>query len=952
MGKNLYDDAPPVGNLYDNAPQVSEDGFTSAPAEGTAKPSGRQSLPGKVIQAALEGTAGTAASLINMPRGLLIDPAAKSLRGLMAIPKGPEAVKKATDYTPAEMARLISGTGGLAGLLTGGAASRLEEPLVAALGNKAGMTATGALAGAAGAGADATVRTTAETGRPQIGPIAGATAFGGAAGGIAGRFLGRQDPELRANFPRAANPFSAPTDRIQALDTGAVPPATLGPTPFRAEPQGPMAPPSTQAAGPFAHLEMGPGRTIAHMLDEQATRAATIPARSIENLRTAGLDKLDPSDRMALGRLLDGQKVEPAAIKDVAAVKKAFDAVRQETAPIIPAMRAAGGKVGSIEQYYPRVPMPTDALAKGLPRQQMIEALPHRIPGGVTPEEAKALVDDYREFTDSGGTRGGQLIVNAMNKVIEAGKSAKATASQARAATQMGTFASELEAERAASHEMYGSPAAPPTVPKAGEVTTPAGGISLKQLQQSLSHSTNPKSSNLDYSRTPLGSLFYDPDPVRAIPQYLTSAHDRLSAAQVFGPNNEHVNAEFDKIPHPAANRLARQQFLAARGAAEVPDAGLAPLASTLRAGGSHLMTPLSSVRNLTQGANTALVTSPGATARSYLNLPKSYAQGRGSGAVGEHALQGFVEQMGGEKGATGSYLKNIGMTGTENVNRAGSSGAAGGAGNYAQSMVDALKGKNAAFAQGELSRLHVRPEDIVDGKLTQHGLDRASYWATRRSQFVMSPADLPSMLTTSELGRTVGQFKPFSILQGKMLAKETLDRLRSPVPGDRARGLRNLAILATIYPALGEVSADTRAALRNAVPTAMGKRPVSKLFERAQKPTDAIDRLQQNASEMGGIGAASDFFQSLDFNPLEYVAGPSLSQGTRVLGDLNTLAKKGKLPNSEKRRLARLLPYVGWAAQDVLVPKKGQKGGGGSSQSAAQPSGEPNLYDNAPPVQ
>lgn len=924
MAGNPFDEEP-TGNPFDS-PRGPDVLGTVAPAVQAFT-----GVPSALVKPAVEGVAGTAASLMDIPRALVIDPLTKSAKIIAAIPKGEEATRQAGEYTPEEQRRLISGLGGAAGFAAGGPAMRLAGPLEALLGRKGAATAAGALAGTLGAGTDAALRArlssaspTQPLGQPNDPSTLGAVAFGAGAGGILARLFGAADPELAKNFPRSANPFSAPTERIRALDTGAEPPASLGPTPYRAMPQGPPAPANLEAAGPFAHLEMGPGRTIAHMIEEQQTRAATKAARAIQNIGDAGTADLGLKDRMALGQMLDGQPVD-TPLQNPQGVKAAFDAIRKETQPIIPAMRQAGADVGQISQYYPRMPVPADALATGAKRAEMAYILPKRIPG-LKPEEALPLIDDWRKFIDSGGKEGGELVVDAYNRVQAAAKAGKVP--------QLGTSWAELEAERAA--QGTAAPGAQAAAPEAKSIT-------LKQLRRMMAGSSNPKFSNIDFSR--VGSMFYDPDPVTALPRYLSGAHDRVASAQVFGPANEHFEAQVARLPGRAAQDLARGQFLAARGAAEVPDAGLQGIGRALRSGGSYLMSVPSAMRNLTQGGNTGLTTDLLRTGLAYADLPAGYRAGLGAGATGEHALQGFVQSLGGEAGSSGGYLKGIGMTGTETVNRSGASGAASGKGigfdltkvkGYAQHMADLATGRRAPtmaerlagqgpeFARGELSRMFVRPEDIgPNGKLTQEGIDRAAYWITRRSQFVMNPADLPSLLTTSELGRTAGQFKPFSILQNRMMVKETLDRLRSPVPGDRARALRNLAILATVYQGLGEGSANARAAFRNAVPTLAGKRPLSRIFERAQPPKSFLDRLVQNQSEMGGIGAASDFFGSLDYTPSEYLAGPAPSQAVRVLADVKKLGEGGNLSDSEKRRLVRLAPYIGPPLQDIAVPRK-----------------------------
>lgn len=908
---------------------TSTDGFQAAEADVASPPNYTQSLGGKAIEAGIRGIAGTAASLANVPRAFLVDPLAKTVAGVAAIPKGPEAVTKATTYTPQEQERLISGAGGLLGLITGDLAMPAVGPLakMAGLGPKAAATATGAVAGGLAGLNDAATRSVLH-GKVDVPSMVGGAGAGLAGGAFLGRMFGTMDPRLTELYPRSANPFSAPLERLAALDTGAQAPATLGPVPFRPKPldlpssPGPVAPRVPEgtadafsrlralgsvpaqpqpAAGPFDYLGMGPGRTLAHMARERTTEATTGAARAIENVHQSGLGDLSSGDRILLHRMMQqaeqapkpaiGPKIgtstaeleaerqaggemfgnpagKPPAPKvplvqwsdfeNPALAKQALARTQAELRPIIPAFRKAGGQAGEVPNFYPRVDAPLELLAspKSPVRRDVAQNLV-AMGGAKNDAEAQQAIDAFVRF---------RIQPN--------------------------------DADAAILHRTYA---------QAGIPTTTAG------LRKSLTARPDPLVPSLVFQRGEVPNLFYDPDPARAIPAYLEGAHHALASARTFGPEmasagqlGRHAEAQLARIADPMAQQLARHQLLSALGAAEAKDPGFATAAGNVaRQGASTLMSPLTAMRNTTQGPSGSLLTTDlPSVLKAYAKIGDSYAQGRGAGAVGEHALQGFVGNLGGGN-FTERYLKGIGMTASENLNRATSSGSGIA---YAQKMVKQLLSPNLnkrAFAQAELSRMGVRPEDVVAGRLTPHGMDRAAYTNTRASQFVMDPGDLPSVLTTSEPGRLAGQYKGFPILQAKLLARETIDRLRSPVPGDKARALRNLAILGTVYPLMGEASADLRAGAKNLPATLAKKRPLAKLFERSQPPKTVLARILQNEQEMGGVGVLSDALQSLDYTPTEYATGPAVARGLRIVQALNA-ASKGK---ANKRQLRDLLP-------------------------------------------
>jgi hypothetical protein len=150
----------------------------------------------------------------------------------------------------------------------------------------------------------------------------------------------------------------------------------------------------------------------------------------------------------------------------------------------------------------------------------------------------------------------------------------------------------------------------------------------------------------------------------------------------------------------------------------------------------------------------------------------------------------------------------------------------------------------------------------LLDEMRTMMGLSISD-----RTQFRSRIPTMP-LLRESAAGRFLFQFRTFSWNQASLIVNEIgFLRARPGKPADPARALRSLALVATVYPALGAVLAGVRGLPFAAVSQASGGETPMPLSSRA------IYEALQNPSAATILGA--------------YVGGLAFSGGLGIVGDL-----------------------------------------------------------------
>lgn len=596
-------------------------------------------------------------------------------------------------------------------------------------------------------------------------------------------------------------------------------------------------------------------------------------------LRDAGLDQLSHSDRQNLVAALQGM-----AQPQNAAVQKAFDGIRAVTDdiareatqagvqvkvkrtlrpgdPLPPGVEltkrqderiAAGERVAITYQrpfqgrqnFYPHVIPGVDALKSGAVRKDVLDNI---VSTGVRPDTSTAAVmlDEYRKFIDEGG-RAKQL----EKHLVESG--------QAR---------DEAEAY---------------------------------MLLQRFRKRAIKRQGSLEYSRT-ADLPFYDPDPGRVLPQFVTAASMRLAQVREFGQTNQQINKLIRTIDSTGGNaQFVRAAVDRAIGIVNEPDTAAARISSAVRMVQGFKL-GLSFIPNATQGALNSLLKS---------DLASTLAGGKGlmtaegrrfaleSGASLEGVVNEMLRSVGTENSKLGTFLKAVGFTPTEQANRVWAANAGV---TYARRMLARLqKDPNDGRALKVLTELGLKPNVLLKlGKIDGDAALVAAKKFSDITQFRGGVTDLPFFATTP-LGKVVFQFKTFVYGQTRLMYDELVGELRA---GRFGRGLRTLLILATAFPLAGEAISDLRSWIK-------GK----------ERKTEGLKRYFEDVAQSGALGVVFDMLQAGGYGKaVEFLAGPTLSdigEGTNAAAGDNKMRALG-------RYAFQRVPLLGPVLYDRVFPPR-----------------------------
>lgn len=842
---------------------VPDEGFLAyvADHQGGGVPSPWEVLPG-LVKNVVQGAVSDAGALVTQPFRSLAragQDVAAAVQGKRPLPPTPEEVARQKQFGAAAAATVLPFPG---------ATKAIEGALPASVGPFLKRLVAGGAVGAPAGALDATLRGNAT---PQS--VGVATGLGAILGGVTHGVLGgREAPQ--AVVPEATSE-RALGQMHEAADAGLLPGAGVA---EEAVPK-PVGSPGVLARSPLRPLasveerlrQAGPsGERLADLV-KRADDLGEVEAGKVKvSLQRAGFGKLSAAEDAQVHDAAIG-KLSPDALSPRArSVFEAWDAYRQTVLPRakgsgLQVILPGGERVPLPEEranYFPQHPAPDAQLKGGKVRQAVVANLARN--QGLSPEAAAATVDDY--LAAKAGKKGaGALAAQAIAK----------------------------QNDRPVSWAM-------------------------NRMRRGFLAPTVERSANVERARL-YDNPFYDPSPSRQFVPYIENTEHRIAEATHLGPNNENADALVKQLPEERRREAERLARLAV-GAQEPQDA---PLANLLHAG-RHLSSlklgPFSALRNLTQSTNTALRADlPSLLRGGAKALTKAGGEtAMASGAASEHALHNVAHQVGAESGFLAKWLKGVGFTQSEQFNRrvAANVGA-----EYTGRMARRLvKNPADAIARAELADLGVSPDAVLKaGGASADDLLVGAKRFTDQTQFRSRPLDLPAMASDNAVTQNAAQFKTFSFQQGRLLAKETLDRLRSGDPKNIARGVRNLAILATVFPAAGEVVNDIEAAVT-------GKK----------RPGPGVQRWLEDLQQTGGAGLGSDVLQSAEFGKGDKggslaltMAGPTLSTAYGLGQTAYDIAKSGgKVTDPQKRYLLRTaLGGLGTIIAPRVVPyKKGGK--------------------------
>jgi hypothetical protein len=551
-----------------------------------------------------------------------------------------------------------------------------------------------------------------------------------------------------------------------------------------------------------------------------------------------------------------------------------------------------------LPDYFPHHAPTVDELSKSTDLQAAMARNLQDLGVAKSPEEADALVQDQLKFVKSQGKHGGQLATRAIAAM---------------------------------------NPDASP-----------------EALRNAL---LNPKpklrqpGSSLEFSRT-INSPFYDPRPDVVFPRHVVETEKALAEIQHYGQDASKLTGLWQALP-PEKHREAEWLIRTATESHEAVDPRFTKALGALRNLQLSAFSPGTTYKNVTQRANNLLTSDvPEFAAHGMVPTKAAEKTAARSGALAEGAHENLAQALGNEPGVMGKYLKTIGFTPVERGNRrTASETGIKEAQKYAARLA---KNPNDRVAAYRLARAGVPG---ATGALTDQQGRLAALNRSNLAQFRSHPLDLPDWFTSHPLGRTLSLFKGFDYQQTKLVLDETLGRLGSGQPGDVARGVRNLAIVAAVYPAIGETvndvygllfnrekpketAARTKAFIEDVARTASGKMTPPQ-FAKKYVGRYGEDMLAGAAPGTGGALVQAAQFGKGDRGGsiAKYLAGPVVSrtaEAGQLASDLGgKLAAKGgggkpkktEMTPAEKRQILRLtLGGMGSLAGAWMYPSNSKK--------------------------
>lgn len=181
-------------------------------------------------------------------------------------------------------------------------------------------------------------------------------------------------------------------------------------------------------------------------------------------------------------------------------------------------------------------------------------------------------------------------------------------------------------------------------------------------------------------------------------------------------------------------------------------------------------------------------------------------------------------------------------------------------------------------YYKGALDELGLDPANVIkQKKLTDDQLRMSGQLMSEMTHFRTRPGDMPAF-AAHPIGKVMFQFKSFVYQQTRMLFKlNTIENLRKGgKPAQQA--MRNLLVLATIYPMAGEVAADIRSLLTG-----------------SERPTDALDRYVENLAASAAAGVMLDIVNSSKYDSFtSFVAGPTIGTAAGIVD--STVDREGQV--------------------------------------------------------
>ncbi len=524
------------------------------------------------------------------------------------------------------------------------------------------------------------------------------------------------------------------------------------------------------------------------------------------------------------------------------------------------------------ENYFPHMGVSADDITDNT--QVFKDAVENAVRLGkfADEKEAQQVANAYREFVETNG-RGGQFWTKWLVKdgQTSIGKLSEQEQNLLRVLEKRIPPPKGLEYPQ----EM---------VTKLRNAIDEAQGMTLRYFKQSRL----PKFGQLEYSRE-VNFPFYDPDPIRVLPKYVAGATKRLEEIASFGVKGEELNKLIGRIRRVQGPEAGFEVADLVKAMTDTVKA--LPKVEKAAAFVRVLSVPklaFSQIVNIGQSVNSLLASDIPSFARGFSAAFKEAGVQNAlkSGSTLESVINEITTRAG-ESNFSAKFLRYTGFSATEKFNRTVSANV--GMNWAAKNFTKLLANPTDKIAIGRLEELGINVSKALQaGKLTEDELLKAAQIFTERTQFRARPIDLPRF-ASSAYGKIFFQFKSFAFNQTKFLKDEFKRELQS---GNYGRAVRDIIIIATIFPMTGEVLGD-----------------IKSLVTGSKRPTGALERYFDDLANVGGVGIAYDLFQSAANNKLaSMLLGPTISSGIDITQLAIQAAKTGKLTDSQKKTIINQL--------------------------------------------
>lgn len=567
-------------------------------------------------------------------------------------------------------------------------------------------------------------------------------------------------------------------------------------------------------AGAVVSKQGEAGEALMYFVNEAKDAGDVEAGKRLVSLQDSGVTKLSKEDRIQLLDILEGRTPGTAELRRVGShIRALTDEIGSEAENLGVEILAGGRKVPFVrlQNYFPHVIRSMEQFASRFSplRRDVIDNL---VRLGIKPNvaSAKAFLDDYLGWLKDGGRRD-SLIEHLI---------------------QTGQADNRLEATR---------------------------------LLARARKDTTLKHGSLEFARE-IELPFYDPDPARVLPHWVASASQRLESIRVFGQKGAQgdlVQGLIESIRESGGD-VNYVEKAVERMLGRVNDLQKGQRIGAFLRTVQGFKLGLAAIPNATQGAlNSLLYGDLQATAAGFKGILTKEGRrfGMRSGASIDSVLNEMTRAVGSEWHPLGVYLKAVGFSGSERLNRifAANAGA-----NYAGRLAKRLRiNPNDKTTRARMEELGIDPDQVRDGQLTGDQILMAAKKFSDITQFRSRPQDLP-LWASSPAGKIFFQFKTFIYSQARLVGRTTIGEARR---GNFGRAARNLLILATVFPLTGEAIGALRS-----------------LVTGRDRDVEGWDRYLDDIGQVGALGILNDIFESVKYGgTLKWTAGPAPGQVAEI---------------------------------------------------------------------